>query len=156
MKLLWTLCARLLLVNSVICIRLITHRTTRSYPLWRVFTKISVLRPLVPWGSLVGFSGSSGIFLIWRLGFGISTQNGSEIRDWKCAWEVGFRPGGTPLYNPNRYVPPQRVWFLGLFGLKTGNIHFAHFGLESGVVFEGTAGVYKHIYRFNSKWIRMK
>ena len=24
-----------------------------------------------------------------------------------------------------------------LFGLKTG-IHFAHFGLESGVVFEGT------------------
>ena len=28
--------------------------------------------------------------------------------------------GGTPLYKPYRYVPPQRVGFLGLFGLKTG------------------------------------
>ena len=28
---------------------------------------------------------------------------------------------------------------------------FAHFGLESGVVFKGTTGVYEHIYRFNSK-----
>ena len=26
---------------------------------------------------------------------------------------------------------------MGLFGLKTGT-HFAHFGLESGMVFEGT------------------
>ena len=31
-------------------------------------------------------------------------------------------------------VPPYGV---GVFGLKTG-IHFAHFGLESGMVFEGT------------------
>ena len=46
--------------------------------------------------------------------------------------------------------PPQRVGFLGLFGLKTG-IHFAHFGLESGVVFEGSMGVYERIYVFNSK-----
>ena len=31
-------------------------------------------------------------------------------------------------------------------------IHFApDFGLESGVVFEGTTGVYERIYRFNSK-----
>ena len=29
--------------------------------------------------------------------------------------------------------------------------HFAHFGLESGMVFEGTTGVYERIYRFNSK-----
>ena len=28
------------------------------------------------------------------------------------------------------------------FGSKTG-IHFAHFGLESGMVFEGTTGVYE-------------
>ena len=33
------------------------------------------------------------------------------------------------------YVPPHRVGFLRSFGLKTG-IHFAHFGLESGKVFE--------------------
>ena len=36
-----------------------------------------------------------------------------------------------------RYVPPHRVGFLYRFGLKTG-IHFALFGLESGMVFEGT------------------
>ena len=28
--------------------------------------------------------------------------------------------GGTPLYKLYRYVPPQRVWFLSCFGLKTG------------------------------------
>ena len=39
-------------------------------------------------------------------------------------------PGGggvTPLYNPYRWVPPLRVWFLHRFGRKTG-INFAHFG----------------------------
>ena len=46
-------------------------------------------------------------------------------------------PGGTTLYKPYRYVPPHRVGFLGRFGLKTG-IHFPHFGLESGMIFEGT------------------
>ena len=61
--------------------------------------------------------------------------------------------GGTPLDKPYRNVPPQWVWFLGLFGLKTG-IDFAQFGLESGMVFEGTAETYERIYRFNSKWIR--
>ena len=33
--------------------------------------------------------------------------------------------GGTPLYKVYRYVPPQRVWFLSRFGLKTG-IDFEH------------------------------
>ena len=48
--------------------------------------------------------------------------------------------------------PPhfRLVGFLRRFGLKTGT-HFAHFGLESGMVFEGTTGVYERIYRFNSK-----
>ena len=32
---------------------------------------------------------------------------------------------------------PHRVGFLRRFGLKTG-IHFAHVGLESGMVYEGT------------------
>ena len=49
-------------------------------------------------------------------------------------------------------MPPQKVWFLGLFGLKTG-IDFANFGLESGMVFDGTTGVYERINRFNSKKI---
>ena len=38
-------------------------------------------------------------------------------------------------------MPPQRVGFLRRFGLKTG-INFAHFGLESGMVFEGTTEGY--------------
>ena len=46
-------------------------------------------------------------------------------------------PGGIPLYKLYRYVPSHWVGFLRRFGLKTG-IHFVHFGLESGMVFEGT------------------
>ena len=45
---------------------------------------------------------------------------------------------------------PYRVGFLRRIGLKTG-IDIAHFGLESGVVFEGTTRVYECICRFNSK-----
>ena len=63
--------------------------------------------------------------------------------------------GGTPLYKLYRYVPPHQEEFLLRFGLKTG-IHFAHFGLESGMVFEGTTGLYECLYHFNSKWIRKK
>ena len=50
---------------------------------------------------------------------------------------------------------PQRVGFLRRFGLKTG-IDWAHFSLESGMVFEETTEVYERIYRFNSKWIKKK
>ena len=53
------------------------------------------------------------------------------------------------------YVPPQRVKFLRRFGLKTG-LDFAQFGLESGMVFEETTGVYERNYPFNSKRIRKK
>ena len=58
--------------------------------------------------------------------------------------------GGTPLYKLYRCVPPHQVGSLRSFGLKTG-IHFAHFVLESGMVFEGTTELYERIYRFNSK-----
>ena len=69
-----------------------------------------------------------------------------------CIKRLGGGGGGdgTPLCKPYKYVPLQRVWFLGLFGLKTG-IHFAHFGLGSGMVFERTKGAYERSYRFNSK-----
>ena len=61
------------------------------------------------------------------------------------------------IFGILRYVPPNRVGFLRLFGQKTG-IDFAHFGLESGMVFERNyaIGVYERIYRFNSKWVRKK
>ena len=54
-------------------------------------------------------------------------------------------PGGT---DDKPYT--KRVGFLRCFGMKMG-IHSAHFGLESGMVFEGTTGVYERIYPFNSK-----
>ena len=41
------------------------------------------------------------------------------------------------------------------FGLKTG-LHFAHFGLESGIVCERTTGLYERIYSFKSKLVRKK
>ena len=65
-------------------------------------------------------------------------------------------PGGTHLYKLYylfklyRYVPPQRVWFLSRFGLKTG-IDFDHYGHKSGMVYKGTMGAYKRICLFNSK-----
>ena len=52
-----------------------------------------------------------------------------------------------PLYKPYRYVLPQRVGVLRRFGLKT-SIDFAHFGLESDMIFKGTTGVYERIYFF--------
>ena len=48
----------------------------------------------------------------------------------------------TKAYRRGATLSPQRVGFLGLFGLKTG-IHFVYFGLESGMVFEGTTAVYE-------------
>ena len=51
------------------------------------------------------------------------------------------------LYKPYSYVPPQRVWFLDLFPLKTG----VRFSLESSMVFERTMGAYKRIFRINFK-----
>ena len=74
---------------------------------------------------------------------GGSTISYSGIRIRKNLWS-------TPLYKLYRYVPPHRVGFLHGFGLKTG-IHFAHFGLESGTVFERTTRLYERLYRFNSK-----
>ena len=60
----------------------------------------------------------------------------------------GRGEGGTSLYKPYRYVPPQKVGFLHRFGLKMG-IDFAHFGLESGMVYEGTTVVYYCVRRFS-------
>ena len=47
--------------------------------------------------------------------------------------------GGTPLYKLYRYVPPHLVGFLRRFGQKTGI--FAHFGLESDMVFEACENI---------------
>ena len=52
---------------------------------------------------------------------------------YEFASKVNSRDACTPLYQVYRYVPPQRVWFLSRFGLKTG-IEFEHFGLKLGMV----------------------
>ena len=68
----------------------------------------------------------------------------------------GTRWGVLPYqHKPKRHVPttpppPQRVWFMCRFGLKTG-VDFAHFGLESGMVFEGTMGTCERFSCFNFK-----
>ena len=58
--------------------------------------------------------------------------------------------GGSPFYKLYIYMAPHRVRFLRRFCLKTG-IHFGYFGLEAGMVFEGTTGLYERLYRFNFK-----
>ena len=61
--------------------------------------------------------------------------------------------GGTPLYKPYtcRYVPPRTKYiFLSRLCLKTG-LHFSHFGLESGIVFDGITGMYERICYFSSE-----
>ena len=79
-------------------------------------------------------------------------HNLSPKRVQKQQWWGG---GGLLPYISYRYVPPHWEGFLHRFGLKTG-IHFAHFALESGMVFEGTTGLYEHLHCFNSKWARKK
>ena len=58
--------------------------------------------------------------------------------------------GGTPLYKPYRYVPPQRVGFLRRFGIWKLGLDFAHFNLEPSMVYEGTTFVYQFVRRFSS------
>ena len=79
-------------------------------------------------------------------------------------WHLEKRGKNTWLRNPasglgaGRHSLIYAIWVcaapsgrvLRRFGLKTG-IHFAHFGLKSGWVFEENSGEYEHFYRFNSK-----
>ena len=60
-------------------------------------------------------------------------------------------PGGVlPSISHIGMCRPKGYGCWGRFDLKTG-IDFAYFGLELGMVFEGTLGVYKHIYHFSSE-----
>ena len=58
--------------------------------------------------------------------------------------------GVLPYISHISICSPKGYGFLRRFGLKT-DTDFDHFGLESGMVFEGTTGVYERICRFNSK-----
>ena len=57
---------------------------------------------------------------------------------------MGGGGGGGLHYISQICAAPKAVGFLGRLGLKTG-IDFAHFSLGSGMVFEGTTGVYERV-----------
>ena len=60
--------------------------------------------------------------------------------------------GGTPLYKVYRYVPPQRVWCLSHFSLKTG-IDFDNYSLKFGRVF-GAGNIYESLQTyFSSQYV---
>ena len=62
------------------------------------------------------------------------------------------RGGGAvlPYINHIGMCRPKGWGFLHHFGLKTG-VHSVYFGLESGMVFEGTTGVFELIYRLSKE-----
>ena len=85
------------------------------------------------------------------------TQRGSSLYKAKLARQIEeLRQNGETASDYCHYSNFSRcrlsscrkklIWFLDRFGLKTV-IDFAHFGLESGIVFEGAAVVYEHICR---------
>ena len=62
-----------------------------------------------------------------------------------------FPAEGTPLCKIYIFMcRPKGYGFCAVSIWKT-SIDFAHFGLESGMVVEGTTRVYKRIFRFNFK-----
>ena len=78
---------------------------------------------------------------IWRLYFSGWSPKGDltffliSSPDYQ-SWKGSERWGDTPLYKPYRHVPPQRVGFLGLLGLKT----ICSFGSGIGYGFRGNYG----------------
>ena len=61
-----------------------------------------------------------------------------------------FRREVLPYINHIGMCRPKGWGFLHHFGLKTG-IHSVYFGLESGLVLEGSTGVFELIYRLSKE-----
>ena len=90
----------------------------------------------------MGLSSSYSNFPTLKVDIRIFDRGGCLFK----AWGGGI----LPYISHIGMCRPTGEGFLRRFGLKTG-IDFAYFGLESGMVFEGTTGVYERIYRFSSK-----
>ena len=56
--------------------------------------------------------------------------------------------GGLPYIGHIGMCHPKGYWFCRYFGLKKGS-DFAHFGLESGMVYKRTTEVYECVCCFN-------
>ena len=77
---------------------------------------------------------------------------GNIVRDVDHIVLRDSRGGGTPLYKVYRYVPPQRVWCLSHFSLKTG-IDFDNYSLKFGRFF-GAGNVYESLQTyFSSQYV---
>ena len=61
------------------------------------------------------------------------------------------KPGENTYISPIAMRRPKSRVFAP-FWSEDGYM-FAHFGLESGMAFQGTTRVYEGIYRFNAKWL---
>ena len=86
-----------------------------------------------------------------NFGWHINQKSATRKLNVGSDYSIVSRNSYSRMCPPPPPLPKSMV--LRRFGLKTG-IDFLHFSLESGMLFEGTTGVYERICRFNSKWIR--
>ena len=136
-------------VKSFVCLRVVKSWTTTEF----VFEKLTICQNSLSKLEIVltidgMYRGINCIFLCFKV---ITIHFYSQTQVWTEFIQPRAAPW-TPLYKLYRYVPPHRVGFLRRFGLKTG-IHFAHFGLESGMVFGGTN--YGSVWRYLSFQFQM-
>ena len=68
-----------------------------------------------------------------------------------CGGGGGGGWGNPIIWAQKHYASDKLYRYVLPHGVGSGRVHFAHFRLESRMVFEGTTGVYESIYRFNSK-----
>ena len=100
------------------------------------------------------------IWVVTRHQYGISalvsqTSFGGETSGGVAKGQLFSRQANsvTRVLSYRSYIGMYRPigqGFLRRFGLETG-IHCARYDLESGMVFEGTTGVYERIYCFSFK-----
>ena len=131
-----------------------TKKKIRHKIINRLMTAEVILFAKWLWDSKPGHIGDRRVLPTLRLK--VLKVSKCKLNATELSNKVKFWPRGVFTYVSHiGYVPPQRVRFLRYFCPKTV-VNFAHFRLESGVVFEGTTGVYKRICCFNPKWIRNK
>ena len=93
----------------------------------------------------------SGIYEISACGICFTVQ---AMRNPANDWNPKSKYHWQRIRNPGHRIQKPRLFWIPLLGATS--IHFAHFGLESGMAFEGTTGVYERICLFYSKWIRKR
>ena len=117
------------------------HGETKKYSVFRKQIGLTIGQYKIWTADCRVRTADCGLSIKYRLGI----KRGLENMDW---WGVLPKISHIGMYRPKgRGFWAFLVWK-----------DFPHFGLESGMVFEGTTGAYMNgrIYRFNSKRIRTK